>query len=150
MCIMYACVHSGEGQRTTSACLSLSTLFETGVFVVYHSVSGQWALQCLEILLCLPPLSHRTALRLQTHPPMSSFHIGLGELGLHPQACGPTPKSLLLCSHKHRGMLVRIVIDKGPHRPSLVSLKSFITIVMAKVNLSIYRLQILTYETVVC
>lgn len=34
VCIMYSCVHSREGQRTTSVCVSLSTLFETGVFVV--------------------------------------------------------------------------------------------------------------------
>lgn len=57
VCIMYTCVHSREGQRTTSVCLSLSTLFETGVFVVYHSVPEQLALKCLEILLSLPLLS---------------------------------------------------------------------------------------------
>lgn len=140
MCVlcMHVCIRVKVKGQLLCVCHFLpclrqvSLLFTTLCQSSWPSNVGKFSYLCLS--------SHRRALRLQTHRPMSSFHISSGELELHPHAYEPTPKSQPLCSHKYRGMLVRIVLDKVPHRSSLVSLKSVITIVMAKVSLSIYRL----------
>lgn len=144
---MHVCIHMKVRGQLLRACHFLPCLRQVSLLFT-ALCQGSWPSNVWKFSsVCLS--SHRRALRLQTHSPMSSFYIGSGELELHPHAYEPTPKSRPICSHKYRGMLVRIVVDKVPHRSSLVSLKSVIIIVMAKVSLSIYIFQILTYETCV-